>query len=65
MHVPWKDGALIDWCIIGMNHYSVNGERFLYVAMSNGPHYIKEEGRDDEFLWNRLWAKAEALKGKR
>lgn len=53
---PW--GILPGWDIVGMNHYYVNGERFLFVAMAKDGRLIKEEGRDDEYLWNRLWRKA-------
>lgn len=51
---PWKQGPLGEWSIVGMNHYHINGERRLFVAMTKGSHCIKEEGKDDEFLWNRL-----------
>jgi len=56
--VPWKLSPLHEWSIIGMNHYHVNGERFLFVAMTRGNRYITEEGKDDQYLWNRLWHKA-------
>jgi hypothetical protein len=49
---------LDQWSIIGMNHYYIAGERFLFVAMAKDGQCIKEEGRDDEYLWNRLWHKA-------
>lgn len=55
---PWLMSPLDQWSIVGMNHYYVNGERFLFVAMVRDGHCIKEEGRDDEYLWNRLWSKA-------
>ena len=44
-----------------MNHYVSNGERRLFVAMVKDCRCIKEEGADDEYLWNRLWHKAQAI----
>lgn len=49
---------LDEWSIIGMNHYFVSDQRFLFVAMAKDGRCIKEEGHDDQFLWNRLWHKA-------
>lgn len=56
---PWKNGSLKEWSIVGMNHYHVAGKKFLFVAMEKDGRLIKEEGSDDEYLWNRLWHKAE------
>ena len=57
---PWA--MLKDWDIIGMNHYrDPDGNRRLFVAMVKGKHWIKEEGRDDVYLWNRLWHKAQDI----
>lgn len=55
---PWMMKPLDEWSIVGMNHYHVNGERMLFVAMAKGNLLIKEEGPDNEYLWNRLWHKA-------
>lgn len=55
---PWKLKPLDEWSIIGMNHYHHNGEVFMFVAMTKGDRCIIEEGKDDKFLWNRLWHKA-------
>lgn len=55
---PWLKGPLIDWSIVGMNHYHVDGVRFLYVSMVKDGVCITEEGTDDEHLWNRLWYQA-------
>ncbi len=57
---PWKYGPLDQWSIVGMNHYFIDGEKRLFVAMVKGERCIKEEGPDDEYLWNRLWHKAQA-----
>ena len=61
MSEPWKIKPLNEWSIVGMNHYHVNGERRLFVAMTKAASCIVEEGTDDQFLWNRLWHKATAL----
>jgi hypothetical protein len=54
MKAPWQQGPLSEWAIVGMNHYHINGERRLFVAMVKHGVCIKEEGPDDEYLWNRL-----------
>lgn len=54
----WKMKPLDQWSIVGMNHYHVNGERKLFVAMTKDGHCITEEGADNEYLWNRLCHKA-------
>jgi hypothetical protein len=55
----WKQPPLDQWSIISMHHYYVNGVKHLSVIMmAKGDKYIKEEGLDDEYLWNRLWHKA-------
>ncbi|MEW8120040.1 MAG: hypothetical protein AB2792_23005, partial [Candidatus Thiodiazotropha sp.] len=51
---PWKDGPLNAWSIVGMNHYHVAGERFLFVSMTKDGKCITAEGKDDKYLWNRL-----------
>ena len=60
MKAPWMTTPLDEWAIVGMNHYHVSGERRLFVAMTKGDRCIVEEGKDDEYLWNRLWHKATA-----
>lgn len=59
---PWAMAPLNEWAIVGMNHYHINGERFLFVAMTKDGQCITEEGRDDMYLWNRLWHKAQPTK---
>jgi len=51
---PWIQKPLDEWSIVGMNHYTINGERRLFVAMTKDGRCIQEEGRDDMYLWNRL-----------
>lgn len=57
---PWMLPPLNEWTIVGMNHYHVNGERRLFVAMTKDGRCIQEEGPDDVYLWDRLWHKATA-----
>ena len=57
----WQQTPLNDWSICGMNHYHVAGEKFLFVSMVKDGICITEEGKDDEYLWNRLWYKASEL----
>lgn len=61
MSEPWKTKPLDEWSIVGMNHYHVDGQRRLFVAMTKDGHCIVEEGVDDTYLWNRLWHKATTL----
>lgn len=55
---PWKQSPLDTWSICGMNHYHIHGQKFLFVAMTKDGKCITEEGKDDEYLWNRLYHKA-------
>jgi len=59
---PWLQPPLDQWSIVGMNHYHVKGKRFLFVSMERDGVCIKEEGRDDEYLWYRLYHKAVGAK---
>lgn len=52
--MPWKEGPLKDWAICGMNHYHVEGERYLFVSMVRNGVCITREGKDDDLLWERL-----------
>ncbi len=56
--LPWKVGCLKEWAIVGMNHYHVDGERRLFVAMVKDDKCIKVEGPDDDFIWTDLEYKA-------
>ena len=59
---PWLMKPLDEWSICGMNHYNIAGEKFLFVSMVKNCVCITEEGNDNEYLWKRLWHKANALK---
>jgi hypothetical protein len=52
--LPWTVPPLNQWSIVGMNHYHVNGDRCLFVAMVKDGLCIKEEGPDSALLWLRL-----------
>lgn len=56
--MPWMMEPLDEWAIVGMNHYHIEGEKRLFVSMTKEGRCITEEGRDDKYLWNRLWHKA-------
>lgn len=58
---PWMMAPLDEWSIVAMSHYHINEERFLSVTMSKDNIRIREEGKDDEYLWNRLWYKAHKI----
>lgn len=60
--LPWQQAPLDEWSICGMNHYHVDGEKFIYVSLVKDGVCIKEEGRDDQYLWNRLWHQADKLR---
>lgn len=62
--IPWKRYPLKTWSICGMNHYHVNGEKFLFVSMTKNNKCIVSEGKDSKELWNDLRIKAIALEDK-
>lgn len=49
----WARPELAGWDIVGMNHYSIDGERRLFVAMVKGDRWIRAEG-DDEKVFDQL-----------
>jgi hypothetical protein len=55
MHnLPWLSDALKHWSIVGMNHYFLSGQRYIFVAMEDQGRCIKAEGLDDETIWAQL-----------
>jgi len=52
--LPWQAEALLEWAIVGMNHYFVKGERRLFVAMAKDGKIIKAEGVDSVEIWRSL-----------
>lgn len=58
---PWLHSALIEWDIVGMNHYHVDGRRYLFVAMSKDGRLIKCEGPESisYLIWDSLVEQAQ------
>lgn len=56
--VPWESRKLREWSIVGMNHYHVKGERYLFVAMAKENRMIKAEGTCAKSVFNCLEAQA-------
>ena len=54
MPAPWLLPPLNEWAIVGMNHYHVDGKRYLFVSMEKDGRCIKAEGNDDPFIWRKL-----------
>lgn len=54
LQYPWEEEPLDEWAIVGMNHYYVNGERHLFVAMIKGNSCIKAEGKDEGQIFRKL-----------
>jgi len=53
--------GLEEWAICGMNHYHMNGERFLFVSMVKDGKCITAEGTDDIDIWNNLIAQSKEV----
>jgi hypothetical protein len=60
--LPWEEGILQDWDIVGMNHYREGGQRHLFVAMTNGGICIRAEGIDSTEVFRALKISAKVLK---
>lgn len=58
--MPWDRSELAGWSIIGMNHYSLNGERRLFVAMVRERDFvgIRAEGPDEVKVFEEIARKA-------
>jgi hypothetical protein len=53
--LPWQRPELKRWCIVGMNHYHMGGQRRIYVSMVwQGLVRITAEGLDDGAIWDSL-----------
>ena len=59
LQYPWEDSPLDEWAIVGMNHYFIDGERHVFVAMVKGDRCIKAESRDEGTVFRRLKSLAE------
>ena len=51
MYLPWTEPPLVEWSIVGMNHYHVKGYRCLFVAMVKDGVCIKAEGPSSELVF--------------
>lgn len=60
----WQEGPLYRWDIVGMNHYRVAGERYLFVAMSREGLLIKAEGPEPHAVFADLARQANKLNRK-
>jgi putative transposase len=50
--LPWQVPELVDWRIVGMNHYHTGSKAFLYVSMKRENLCITAEGPDNQELWD-------------
>jgi len=57
--LPWNKPPLNEWSMVGMNHYFVNGQRHLFVAMVKDGRCIKAEGVDEQQVFAALSAAAQ------
>ena len=58
--MPWNKHPFIGWSIIGMNHYHVDGVRFLFVAMERHGDCVKAEGKCEDAVFFDLGNKITA-----
>jgi hypothetical protein len=52
--MPWEKLKQASWYIVGMNHYRLNGNRYLYVAMMNAGQCIVSQGTDESAVFKDL-----------
>lgn len=50
----WNEPPLDMWAIVGMNHYFVEGKKYLFVAMMRDGRCIKAEGVDEHKVFQEL-----------
>ena len=60
-YLPWRRPELEGWLIVGMNHYSLEGELHMFVAMTKGDRCIVAEGIDGPGVWDELAKKASGV----
>jgi hypothetical protein len=56
--MPWNRPELEGWDVIGLNHYTLAGERRLFVGMVRGTRWIRAEGPDENAVFADLAAQA-------
>ena len=54
MNYPWEEPPLDKWDIVGMNHYMVEGKRYLFVAMTRRNFCMTAEGSDPDVVFKKL-----------
>jgi len=60
-YMPWNRSELIGWSIVGMNHYHINGARYLFCAMTKDGKCITAESGVEHEVFNELARKAEGI----
>ena len=60
-YMPWAESPLDEWNIVGMNHYIVQGQKSLFVAMVREGRCIKAEGPSDELVFVSLRSQAKRV----
>jgi hypothetical protein len=60
INAPWARSAFNGWDIVGMNHYHVNNDRYLFIAMTKGSRLIRSEGLVEytDAIWDILESQA-------
>jgi hypothetical protein len=58
--MPWNRSELIGWDVVGLNHYYVNGVRYLFCIMAKDNNSIAEGGYENE-VFDELARKALAM----
>lgn len=61
---PWQKLPLSKWAICGMNHYHIDGEKFIFVSMVKDGKCITQEGVDNWVIWNNLSILADLAEAK-
>jgi hypothetical protein len=60
-HMPWQSLMDADWLIVGMNHYRMAGEIYLYCAMMKNARCIVSIGIHQQDVFSDLWRQAQAI----
>lgn len=59
VRLPFEDYPLNKWSIVGMNHFRINGEKWLYCSMVDGRgNCITAQGQKAEDVFKELEFKA-------
>ena len=56
--MPWNISELDGWSIVGMNHYHVNGKKYLFCSMAKNGLCITAEGDCESGVFSSLARKA-------